>query len=231
MWTRSCFNMPFYTVTNARHRPRCVRYSMTLYISFLVHIYVRIACRTQWPRGLGSRTVATRLLRLWFRIPPGARMFFCRECCVLSGRYLCDELICRPEESYRLWCVVMCDIETSGMRTSVPALCCTATGKKNYCTLLNRTNYNKQAIQSETGAKVIKTENNLLHSMLTVDGNNYCIRFYGEWRLNNFFSPLIHHTHLKEIFVVQMRSRENWLTERKFRRSHSGDGADPITVA
>jgi len=25
---------------------------------------------------------------------------------VLSGRGLCDELITRPEESYRLWCVI-----------------------------------------------------------------------------------------------------------------------------
>jgi len=33
-------------------------------------------------------------------------------CCVLSGRGLCDELITRPEESYRLWCVV-CDLETT----------------------------------------------------------------------------------------------------------------------
>ena len=32
-------------------------------------------------------------------------------CCVLSGRGLCDELITRPEESYRLWCVVVCDLE------------------------------------------------------------------------------------------------------------------------
>jgi hypothetical protein len=31
---------------------------------------------------------------------------FCYECCVLSGRDLCDELIARPEESYRLWCVI-----------------------------------------------------------------------------------------------------------------------------
>jgi hypothetical protein len=28
---------------------------------------------------------------------------------VLSGRVFCDELITRPEESYRLWCVVVCD--------------------------------------------------------------------------------------------------------------------------
>ena len=30
-----------------------------------------------------------------------------------SGRGLCDELITRPEEFYRLWCVVVCDLETS----------------------------------------------------------------------------------------------------------------------
>jgi hypothetical protein len=33
----------------------------------------------------------------------------------LSGRGLCDELITRPEESYRLWCVGVCDLETSRM--------------------------------------------------------------------------------------------------------------------
>jgi len=32
---------------------------------------------------------------------------------VLSGRGLCDELITRPEESYRLCCIVVCDLETS----------------------------------------------------------------------------------------------------------------------
>jgi len=32
---------------------------------------------------------------------------------VLSGRGLCDELITRPEESYRVWRVVVCDLETS----------------------------------------------------------------------------------------------------------------------
>jgi len=35
---------------------------------------------------------------------------------VLSGRGLCDELITRPEESYRLWRVVVCDQETSKTR-------------------------------------------------------------------------------------------------------------------
>jgi len=32
---------------------------------------------------------------------------------VFSGRGLCDGLITRPEESYRLWRVVVCDLETS----------------------------------------------------------------------------------------------------------------------
>jgi hypothetical protein len=39
------------------------------------------------------------------------------ECCVLSGRGLCDELVPRPEESYRLWCVSnVCDHKTSTKR-------------------------------------------------------------------------------------------------------------------
>jgi hypothetical protein len=43
-------------------------------------------------------------------------MFVCCECCVFSGRGLCDGLITRPEESYRLWRVVVCDQETSKTR-------------------------------------------------------------------------------------------------------------------
>jgi hypothetical protein len=48
-------------------------------------------------------------------------MFVCYECCVLSGRGLCDELITRPEEPYRLWRVVVCDRETSDTRRLKPA--------------------------------------------------------------------------------------------------------------
>jgi len=40
----------------------------------------------------------------------GAWMFVCCDCCVLSGRGLCDALITRSEKSYRLWCVVACDL-------------------------------------------------------------------------------------------------------------------------
>ena len=36
------------------------------------------------------------------------------------SRGLCDGLITSPEESYRLWCVVVCDLETSSMRRPWP---------------------------------------------------------------------------------------------------------------
>jgi len=77
-------------------------------------------CRSQWPRGLRRRSAAACLLRLWVQITPGAWKSVCCECCVLSGRVLCVGLITRPEESYRVWCVVMCDLETSWMRRPWP---------------------------------------------------------------------------------------------------------------
>ena len=50
---------------------------------------------------------------------------------VLSGIGLCDGLITRPEESYRLWCVVVCDLETPRMRRPCSTLGRSATrGKK-----------------------------------------------------------------------------------------------------
>jgi hypothetical protein len=76
--------------------------------------------RSQWPRGLRRRSAAARLLRLWVRIPPEAWMFVCCDCCVLWGKGLCDGLITRPEESYRLWCVAVGDLETSKMRRTWP---------------------------------------------------------------------------------------------------------------
>ena len=54
--------------------------------------------------------------------PTAKWMFVCFEWCVLSGRGLCDGLITRPEEFYRLWCVVVCDQETSKTRRLKPAM-------------------------------------------------------------------------------------------------------------
>jgi len=85
---------------------------------------IRTAKLSKW-----RRSAASRLLRTWVRNPPEAWMFVCYDCCVLLGRGLCDELITRPEGSYRLWCVVVCDLETSRMRRPCPALGCSATEK------------------------------------------------------------------------------------------------------
>ena len=82
----------------------------------------------------GERPVGAHLLRSWVRIPPGAWIFVCCECRVLSGRGLCDELITRPEELCRLCCVVVCDLETS--RMGAPYICINDISSlrvKNYC--------------------------------------------------------------------------------------------------
>ena len=59
-------------------------------------------------------------------------MSVCCESCVLSGRGLCDELITRTEEPYRLWWVV-CDLETTWMRRTWPTEgCCAQRKKRNW---------------------------------------------------------------------------------------------------
>jgi len=95
------------------------------------------SCRSQWPRGLRRRSAATRLLRSWVRTPPRAWKLVCCECCILSGRGICDELITRPEESYRLWCVVMCDLETSRMRRPWPLWAAAPEKKMQYLALIS----------------------------------------------------------------------------------------------
>ena len=75
------------------------------YLRSIMTLYTQqhqVIGRSQWPRGLWRESAASRLLRLWVRIPSGTWMFVYCEGCVLSGRGLCDELITRPEESYRL---------------------------------------------------------------------------------------------------------------------------------
>ena len=87
-----------------------IRYKKKHYFCYYYYYYYYYYCRSQWPRGLRRRSTAARLLRSWVRFPPGAWM---SVCCVWSGRGLCNELITRSEESYRLWRVVVCDLETT----------------------------------------------------------------------------------------------------------------------
>jgi hypothetical protein len=59
-----------------------------------------------WPVPVAARSKA------WVCSRSTAETVGSSQCCMLSGRGLCDELITRPEESYRPWCVVVCDLET-----------------------------------------------------------------------------------------------------------------------
>ena len=88
----------------------CILKRCLSHLNMPIFITIVSNCRFQWPRCLRRKSAATRLLRLRVRIPPGTWMSVSYECCVLSGRGLCDGLISRPEESYWLWCVVVCVI-------------------------------------------------------------------------------------------------------------------------
>jgi len=68
----------------------------------------------------------------------------CSECCVLSSRGLCDELITCPEEPYRLWCVVVCDLETSIMRRPWPTGVVAPNKKSGYIFHILNTRFNIQ---------------------------------------------------------------------------------------
>ena len=89
--------------------------SLTKIITIIPKV-IAINCRSQWPSGLRRGSAADRLLGLRVRNPSGAWMSVSCKCCVLSGRGLCDGLITRLEESYRLWCVLVCDLGTFRMR-------------------------------------------------------------------------------------------------------------------
>jgi hypothetical protein len=91
--------------------------------------------RSQWPCGLWRGSTAARLLGLWVRIPPRAWMSVCCECCVLSGRVLCDELITRPEESNRVWLSKVWSWSLEKMRRPRPPWGCRAIEKKTYVKL------------------------------------------------------------------------------------------------
>ena len=70
--------------------------------------------RSHWPRGLRRRPAAGSPAEIVGSNPTGGLdVCLSVECCVFSGRGICDLLITRPEESYLLWRVVVRDLETS----------------------------------------------------------------------------------------------------------------------
>jgi len=90
----------------------------------------RKICLSRWARGLRRRSAALACCDCGFESRWGSWMSVRFECCVLSVRGLCDGLITHPEESYRLWCVVVCYLESSWMRRLGPTGGCCAKSKQ-----------------------------------------------------------------------------------------------------
>jgi hypothetical protein len=67
----------------------------------------------QWPIPVAAQSKAQVCGRALAGIvgsnPTGGMIFVSCTVFVLSGRGLCDGPIPRPEESYRMWCVLQCD--------------------------------------------------------------------------------------------------------------------------
>jgi hypothetical protein len=76
------------------------------------YLYVPSYC-FQWPRDLMCWSASARFLGLRFRNPPRARMSASFECCVFSGRVICNGPITRPEESYQ------CDVPEYDREASI----------------------------------------------------------------------------------------------------------------
>ena len=75
----------------------------------------------------------------------------CERCVLLSVRGLCDEVATRPEESYRLWCVVVCDLETLRMRKPWAALGRSTTKKNHdYLIIFSSSTHSKLRNYAET---------------------------------------------------------------------------------
>ena len=111
---KTCMNLS--SPPHVSHDP-----SIQLFLLWTPELYLVMSTnrRSQWPRGLRRRYAATRQLRLCWN-PTGKMEVFLLWALCVSGRGLCEELITRPEEYYWLWCVVVCDLDTSWMRRPWP---------------------------------------------------------------------------------------------------------------
>ena len=100
---------------------RCRKLTFRTKIGKLTNARIQVRLR----RGCA----VARLLGLQVRIPPaGMDVCILWKFCVVRG--FCDGPIPRPEESYRLWRVILWDLETSRKRRPWPALGCCARKKK-----------------------------------------------------------------------------------------------------
>jgi hypothetical protein len=91
----------------------------------------------------------------------------------LSGRGLCDELITRPEESYRLCCVVVCDLETS--RFGAPSICDISSLRvKSYPNNIKCANCSPPGYYTESSGNSLPTVRDNLSVPLLVETDKLC---------------------------------------------------------
>ena len=91
----------------------CVSVSMFIYayvwlcLYIYIYIYIHLCAELNGRafKGVGLRPLACLDCGFEFLRGMDYRSLVLVECCTLSGRDLCVDLITRPEESYRLWCV------------------------------------------------------------------------------------------------------------------------------
>jgi hypothetical protein len=94
--------------------------------------------RSKWPSGLRRVSTSARLLELRVRNPPGSWIFVSS---VLLGIDHYDGPILHLEESYRLWCVIECNLGTSRKRRPWPALGCCVTRERQRMQRKSTDNY------------------------------------------------------------------------------------------
>jgi hypothetical protein len=102
----------------------CYSYQCIFYQVVMCNGVTLWSCRFQCPSCVNAKIYCLSLAGIAGSNSAGGMDTFLLW--VLSGRGLCDGPIPRPEECKRLWCVIVCDLDTSSLRRPWPALGCWA---------------------------------------------------------------------------------------------------------
>ena len=128
-----------------------VRYRLPAVISFKFLSVPPLLCRSQLPRDLRRGSSAASLLKLWVRIPSGAWMFICCECCVFRYR------------SFRR--------TDHSSREVLPTVVCRCVWSRNFESEEAKARYRAVKIQPQWVVKPRKQTNHPSYLSLTVSGH------------------------------------------------------------
>ena len=102
-WSRlKCFLFQFF-IRNVQSKVHLIITVLVIILILYVTLINRSIPVAAWPKAW---VCGCSLDGIAGSNPSGDIDFFSCECYVLSGRGLCDGPISRPEESYRVWCVL-----------------------------------------------------------------------------------------------------------------------------